>query len=69
MLREQRERLPDGPIGFLFLKVEISPGLPEEALSIVSDYLSGIIGTMDLMNRLENLKVRQMEKPISTIQV
>lgn len=69
IIGEQREKLPEGPIGFLFPKVEIAPGLPEDALSMVSEYLSGIIGTMELMTRIEKLKNRQNEKTISAIQV
>jgi hypothetical protein len=69
ILREQRDRLPNGPIGFLCPKVEITPGIPEEALSMVSEYLSGKIGTMDLMNRLESLRGRQIERSVQTIQV
>jgi len=69
ILREQRDILPNGPIGFLCPRIEITPGIPEEALSIVSEYLSGAIGTMDFMNQMENLKVRQITKPVSTVQV
>jgi hypothetical protein len=69
ILREQREVLPDGPIGFLFPRIEISAGIPEEAMTIVSEYLSGMIGTMDFVNQMESLKVRQSEKPVTTVQV
>lgn len=67
--QRQRERLPDGPIGFLFPRIEISAGIPEETMSIVSEYLSGMIGTMDLINQMEFLKVHQTEKSVTPVQI
>ena len=69
ILREQQERLPDGTLGFLFPKIEITQGIPEEMLGVLGDYIAGKIGTMDMASQMETFRLRLLEKPISNAQL
>jgi integrase len=54
---EQAERLPYGPLGCLNPpKVEIIEGLPQEAIELLKEYLSGRMPTMEFANRMETLR-------------
>ena len=54
---EQARILPHGPIGFLCPKIEITPGIPEQALSLLSDYLNEKLSTMEFMNAIEKCRM------------
>ncbi len=62
---EQAERLPRGPLGLLEPpEVTLVGGIPPAAIALLKEYLAGACGTMDLVNRLEALRLETIAKPI-----
>jgi len=57
---EQASRFPYGPLGFLNPPtVEIEGGLSKEIVDIVSAYLSGQTGTMELATQVEKVRLQR----------
>ncbi len=62
LLDEQSHTIPRGPLGLLTPpEVKLVEGPEREAIEIVADYLSGRIGLMDVLSRLETLKRKHAE--------
>lgn len=56
---EQSAKLPEGPMGLLEAsEVRLQEGLPNEAVSVLTQYLNGKVGTMELVGHLEALKLK-----------
>ena len=63
ILELQKNKFPDGPLATLMdMRIIADPGLPPEALALLRDFMTGKIGSFQLMPLLEGIK-------ISTIQV
>jgi hypothetical protein len=61
ILAEQAERLPHGPLGILGDEsVQLTDEIPPEAVSLMQDYLSGQIGTMEFASRAEAIRKKNM---------
>lgn len=57
-LDEQAERIPNGPLGVIESpEIEVTDGLPKEVSAMVSQFLDGSTGTLELMNALEKCRV------------
>ncbi|MBU0624033.1 MAG: hypothetical protein KJ672_04220 [Candidatus Thermoplasmatota archaeon] len=57
---EQAARLPYGPLGLLEPPtVEIEGGLSKEVVSLVSAYLAGQTGTMELATQMEKIRLQR----------
>lgn len=57
---EQASRLPYGPLGFLNPPtVELEGGLSKEVVDIVSAYLAGQLGTMELATQMEKVRLHR----------
>jgi len=53
-------RLPYGPLGFLEPPtVELEGGLSKEMVSLVSAYLAGQIGIMELATQMERIRLQR----------
>lgn len=56
-LDEQAERIPNGPLGVIEPpKIEVTDGLPKDVVAMVSQFLDGSTGTLELMNALEKCR-------------
>jgi len=59
LLAEQQEKLPNGVIGVLDApKITIIDGLPSDAIDIVRAYLDGRIGVMDVITKLDGIRLK-----------
>ena len=59
ILAEQAEYLPDGALGLLdSVKVELTEGLCPESVELLREYLAGRMGTMELANKVESIRLR-----------
>jgi integrase len=57
---EQAARLPYGPLGFLDPPtVELEGGLSKEVVSLVSAYVAGQLGTMELATQMEKMRLQR----------
>jgi integrase len=64
VFEEQAERLPHGPLGLLEPSVELlADGLPKDAIELVQGYFAREIGTMELVGRLERIRLRTAQLP------
>ncbi|HUS56679.1 MAG TPA: hypothetical protein VMY17_01515, partial [Thermoplasmata archaeon] len=54
---EQAERIPNGPLGVIEPpEIEVTGGLPKEVSAMVSQFMDGSVGTLELMNGLEKCR-------------
>ena len=60
-LDEQRMRLPEGPLGYLDPKLVLVDDVPPSALVLVKDYFQGKVATLDMVNRLEAIRLKSVE--------
>jgi integrase len=64
LLQEQKDHFLNGPLGTLTpIEVELMEDIPPEALSLMKDYFAGQLGTMSLMQSMEELKRKADAKP------
>jgi len=57
-LDEQAERIPNGPLGVIEPpEIEVTDGLPKEVSAMVSQFLDGSVGTLELMKALDECRV------------
>jgi len=61
-LDEQRMRLPEGPLGYLDPNLVMVDDVPPSALVLLKDYLGKKIGTLDLVNSLENIRLKTVDQ-------
>lgn len=66
---EQADRLPYGPLGLLDPPtVEIEGGLPKDVVSLVSAYLAGQTGTMELATQMERIRQLRSTLPVRALE-
>ena len=61
-LDEQRMRLPEGPLGYLDPALVMVDEVPPSALVLLKDYFGKRIGTLDLVNRLEDIRLKTVDQ-------
>ena len=55
---EQAERLPNGTLGYLTPhELEVIEDLPNEAVSLLRNYMKGEISTLEFINRIEKVRL------------
>lgn len=63
---EQTEMLPHGPLGMLENEsVELMNELPSDAVTLMHDYLTGQIGTMEFATKVETIRLRNAPAQLS----
>jgi hypothetical protein len=61
-LDEQRVRLPEGPLGYLDPNLVMVDEVRPSALVLLKDYFGKRIGTLDLVNRLEDIRLKTVDQ-------
>jgi integrase len=61
-LDEQRMRLPEGTLGYLDPNLVLVDEVPPSALALVKDYFAKRVGTLELVNRLEDIRLKTVEQ-------
>ena len=56
-IQEQATVIPNGPLGTLLQpEIKVEGDIPDEAKDLFQRYISGELGSIELMTELENLK-------------
>lgn len=61
-LDEQRMRLPEGTLGYLDQNLVLVDEVPPSALALVKNYFAKRVGTLELVNRLEEIRLKTVEQ-------
>ncbi|MEM4263152.1 MAG: site-specific integrase, partial [Thermoplasmata archaeon] len=63
IFEEQENCLPNGPLGTLLISnVEVMPGIPNEAISLLQRYITGKIGTLDFVSLIEEIRAKCLQR-------
>jgi len=56
LIEEQHAQMPNGTLGLLGGHAEVTDTLPKGAVDLLTDYMTGMIGTMDFATNIERLR-------------
>ncbi len=56
LVEEQHVQMPNGTLGLLGGHAEVTDTLPKGAVDLLTDYMTGLIGTMDFATNIERLR-------------
>jgi integrase len=56
LIEEQHAQMPNGTLGLLGGHVEVTEALPKGAVDLLTDYMAGVIGTMDFATSIERVR-------------